>query len=299
MYQRLIVFLCLMLFAFNSLHAQDSISKANLAQQSLVNAPFQKIDSIQIQLAYFQTKSGLTDFNYQSLAVKQIHFSDTNNYITRKGSKDWLSFLLIGIIILFAFVNTGHGKIVLSIFQAYWSNRLISQFNRDDNFFKLRTSAFFLLIFLFVLSLLIFNASPFYATAIKFKGIALYARIFFLVTSYYLLKYLLLKMAASLFAIKKIIAAHLSIMAISNFVYVMAILPILLFYQFLPKAAHQNLIYLMIFLWVLNAIYKYLRSGAYVSSNFRFPKFYLFIYLCSLELMPLLFIYKIIMGFRN
>ena len=136
----------------------------------------------------------------------------------------------------------------------------------------LRLILFFLLIFLFVLSLLIFNASPFYATAIKFKGIALYARIFFLVTSYYLLKYLLLKMAASLFEIKKIIAAHLSIMAISNFVYVMAILPILLFYQFLPKAAHQNLIYLMIFLWVLNAIYKYLRSGAYVSSNFRFPK---------------------------
>ena len=298
MYQRLIVFLCLMLFVFYTLHAQDSISKANLAQQALVNAPFQKIDSVQIQLVYFQTKPGLTDFNFQSLAIKQIRFSDTNNYITRKGSKDWLSFLLIGIIILFAFVNTGHGKIILSLFQAYWSNRLIAQFNRDDNFFKLRTSAFFLLIFLFVMSLFLYNASPFYAATIKFKGIALYSRIFFLVTAYYLIKYLLLKAAANLFVINKIIAAHLSIMAISNFVYVMAILPILLFYQFLPEAAHQHLILLMIFLWVLNAIYKYLRSGAYVSSNFRFPKFYLFIYLCTLELMPLLLIYKIIMGFR-
>ena len=95
MYQRLTFFLCLMLFVLNTLYAQDSISKANLAQQPLVNAPFQKIDPNQIQLAYFQTKSGLTDFNYQSLAIKQIHFSDTNNYITRKGSKDWLSFLLI------------------------------------------------------------------------------------------------------------------------------------------------------------------------------------------------------------
>ena len=298
MYQRLIVFLCLMLFVFDTLHAQDSISKDNLAQQALVNAPFQKIDSVQIQLVYFQTKPGLTDFNFQSLAIKQIRFSDTNNYITRKGSKDWLSFLLIGIIILFAFVNTGHGKIILSLFQAYWSNRLIAQFNRDDNFFKLRTSAFFLLIFLFVMSLFLYNASPFYAATIKFKGITLYSRIFFLVTAYYLIKYLLLKAAANLFAINKIIAAHLSIMAISNFVYVMAILPILLFYQFLPEAAHQHLILLMIFLWVLNAIYKYLRSGAYVSSNFRFPKFYLFIYLCTLELMPLLLIYKIIMGFR-
>jgi len=298
MYQRLIVFLSLMLFAFNSLHAQDSIRKANLAQQPLVNAPFQKIDSLQIQLVYFQTKPGLIDFNYQSLAIKQIHFADTNNYIARKGSKDWLSFLLIGIIILFAFVNTGHGKIIISLFQAYWSNRLISQFNRDDNFFKLRTSAFFLLIFLSVLSLLIFNASHFYLPTIKFNGIALYSRIFFLVTSYYLFKYLLLKAAANLFTIKKIIAAHLSIMAISNFVYVMAILPILLFYQFLPETVHQHLIFLMIFLWVLNAVYKYFRSGAYVSSNFRFPKFYLFIYLCTLELMPILLIYKIIMGFR-
>jgi hypothetical protein len=298
MYQRLIVFLCLMLFVFDTLYAQDSINKASVAEHSFINAPFQKFDTIQIQLAYFQTKPGLTDFNYQSVAIKQIHFSDTNNYITRKGSKDWLSFLLIGIVMLFAFVNTGHGKIIVSLFQAYWSNRLISQFNRDDNFFKLRTSVFFLLIFLFVLSLLIFNASPFYAPTIKFKGIALYIRIFFLVTSYYLLKYLLLKAAANLFAIKKIIAAHLSIMAISNFVYVVAILPILLFYQFLPEIAHQQLILLMIFLWVLNAIYKYLRSGAYVSSNFRFPKFYLFIYLCTLELMPLLLIYKIIMGFR-
>ena len=69
MYQRLIVFLCLMLFVATTLHAQDSMSKANLAQQPLVNAPFQKFDNIQIQLAYFQTKPGLTDFNYQSLAL--------------------------------------------------------------------------------------------------------------------------------------------------------------------------------------------------------------------------------------
>ena len=57
MYQRLIVFLCLMLFAFNSLHAQDSISKANLAQKPLANAPFQKIDSIQNQLDSHQDEN--------------------------------------------------------------------------------------------------------------------------------------------------------------------------------------------------------------------------------------------------
>ncbi len=297
MFQKTITLICF-IFLLNSanIYAQDSAVASNIEMHGCDSSPFQKANSLQIQEKYFNQKTGISDYRfYANEYVKSVK-KDQNKYISRRVSKDWLSILLVGIIILLAYLNTGHGKVILALFQAYWSNRMVSQFAREDNFFKIRTATLFLLIYLFVISLLIYNSIPFLAPVFSYKGFALYGRIFILVTGYYLLKYILMKFSAYLFAIPKLIAAYLSIIAISNFVYVLVILPILLFYQFLPEESHQNLIYLLLFLWVFNAIYKYFRSGAYVSSNFRFPKFYLFIYLCTLELMPLLVIYKILIG---
>jgi hypothetical protein len=297
MLQKTITLICF-LFLLNSAnnYAQDSTIASNIEKHNCDSAPFQKANDLQLKQQFFKHKAGLTDYSFHANEYVKSVKKDQNKYISRKVSKDWLSVLLVGIIILLAYLNTGHGKVILALFQAYWSNRMVAQFAREDNFFKLRTATLFLLIYLFVISLLIYNSIPVLAPVFIFKGFALYGRIFILVTGYYLLKYILMKFSAYLFAIPKLIAAYLSIMAISNFVYVLVILPILLFYQFLPVESHQILIYLLLFLWVFNAIYKYFRSGAYVSSNFRFPKFYLFIYLCTLELMPLLVIYKILIG---
>lgn len=275
-------------------NAQDSTIASTATVHLCDSAPFQKVNTQQLQQQHLKQMIGLSDYSFQAKEYVKSVKADQNKYINRKVSKDWLSFLLVGIIVLLAYLNAGHGKVILALFQAYWSNRMVAKFAREDSFFNLKIAIIFLLIFLFVISLLIYNAIPFLAPVFIYKGFALYGRIFLLVAGYYSLKFILMKFSAYLFAIPKLIAAYLSIMAISNFVYVLVILPILLFYQFLPIESHQNLIYLLIFLWVFNAIYKYLRSGAYVSSNFRFPKFYLFIYLCTLELMPLLVIYKIL-----
>ncbi|MFN5705738.1 MAG: DUF4271 domain-containing protein [bacterium] len=45
--------------------------------------------------------------------------------------------------------------------------------------------------------------------------------------------------------------------------------------------------------FTFNTVYKYLRTGSFLKNNFQFPIFYLFLYLCAFEIMPLLIIYKV------
>ncbi len=235
------------------------------------------------------------DYSYLSqYALKNnSNLKASNNYKLRKPKENWISFLIITLLTYLTIIRVQYAKNIPVLFQAYWNDRVIGQFTRDDNFFKIRTAALFFLLFCAIFALLLYNVLNYFENNLLNVGLTAYYRIFLIVNSYYLGKYLLMKLSGYLFSIQKVISGYLAIISVSNLVYTMIIIPILLFYQYLPVTVQAYLIYVLIFLWVFNTFYKYLRSGSFVVSNFQFPKFYLFLYLCSLEIMPLLVIYKL------
>jgi hypothetical protein len=128
---------------------------------------------------------------------------------------------------------------------------------------------------------------------ITYKGMEEYVIICLFTGTFYLLKFLLMKISGFIFSIQKLISGYLSILSISNFVYAIIVMPMLIFYQFITSSYQPYLLGLILILFCFNTIYKYLRTGSFILNNFQFPKFYLFLYLCTLEIMPLLIIYKV------
>ena len=211
----------------------------------------------------------------------------------RKTEGHWMIFTLLSIILLYTIIINIYDKTLVVVFQAYWNDRAINQFNRDDNFLKLRNTLLYFILFTTVYGLLLKFIFNFFEVDITYKGVEEYMIICLFTGIFYLAKFLLMKISGFIFSIQKLISGYLSILSISNFVYAIIAMPMLIFYQFITSSYQPYLLGLILILFCFNTIYKYLRTGGFILNNFQFPKFYLFLYLCTLEIMPLLIIYKV------
>lgn len=234
-------------------------------------------------------------FNFMDSTIKL----DTRKYVNRnliklrKTDNHWIIFIFLFIILLYTIIRNVYDKTLAVIFQAYWNDRAIGQFTRDDNFLKLRNTLLYFVLFTTVYGLLLKYIFNYFNITFQYKGLDEYLIICAFTGAFYLSKFILMKLSGFVFSIQKLISGYLSVLSISNFVYSIIIIPFLLFYQFVSSLFQPYLLGLMLILFCFNTIYKYLRTGSFIINNFQFPKFYLFLYLCTLELMPLLIIYKV------
>ncbi len=237
-------------------------------------------------------------FNYSDSTIKL----DTRKYVNRNAIKlrkspdQWIVFVFLIIVLLYVLIKNIYNKTLSIIFQAYWNDRAISQFTRDDNFFKLRNTLLYFVLFAMVYGLLIKYMLDTFGVEIKTKDSDEYLFITAAAVLFYIAKFILMKFAGYVFSIQKLMSGYLSIISISNFIYSIFIIPFLILYYYLPNEYEGLVFYLILILFCFNTIYKYLRTGSFILNNFQFPKFYLFLYLCSLEIMPLLIIYKVFLA---
>ena len=234
-------------------------------------------------------------FNFMDSTIKL----DTRKYVNRnlikirKTDNHWIIFIFLFIVLLYTIIRNVYDKTLTVIFQAYWNDRAIGQFTRDDNFLKLRNTLLYFILFTSVYGLLLKYIFNYFNINFQYKELDEYLVICAFTGIFYLSKFILMKISGFVFSIQKLISGYLSILSISNFVYSIIIIPFLLFYPFVPNQFQPYLLGLTLILFCFNTIYKYLRTGSFIINNFQFPKFYLFLYLCTLELMPLLIIYKV------
>ncbi len=239
---------------------------------------------------YHMGSYNFTDSTQRPDARKYVN---RNLIKVRKTEGHWMIFTLLSIILLYTIIRNVYDKTLVVIFQAYWNDRAINQFTRDDNFLKLRNTLLYFILFTTVYGLLLKFIFNFFEVNITYKGIEEYMIICLFTGTFYLAKFLLMKISGFIFSIQKLISGYLSILSISNFVYAIIVMPMLIFYQFILSSYQPYLLGLILILFCFNTIYKYLRTGSFILNNFQFPKFYLFLYLCTLEIMPLLIIYKV------
>lgn len=237
-------------------------------------------------------------FNYADSTIKL----DTRKYVNRNAIKlrkspdQWIVFVFLVIVLLFVLIKNIYNKTLSIVFQAYWNDRAISQFTRDDNFFKLRNTLLYFVLFAMVYGLLIKYMLNNFGVEIKTDDSEEYLFVTVGAVLFYIAKFILMKFAGYIFSIQKLMSGYLSIISISNFIYAIFIIPFLILYYYLPNEYEGLVFYLILILFCFNTIYKYLRTGSFILNNFQFPKFYLFLYLCSLEIMPLLIIYKVFLA---
>lgn len=216
-----------------------------------------------------------------------------NVIVLRPAKPSWPAYVGVSLLLIFSVFRIRYSKNLDEIFKSYFNNRYLGFFIRDDSFFRLRSSFLMLLFFIIVASLFIYQIVNLYHWEIYNPKNGIFP-ILLVVFIFYIVKYQILRVISYVFSLEKIMLSYSTILSVSNIFFAMISFPFLIVVPYLQNDIAIMVMYFLITLWIANLGYKYIRTAMYLIFNFRFYIFYLFVYLCTLEIAPLLFILKLV-----
>jgi hypothetical protein len=213
-----------------------------------------------------------------------------------RDTPDWLFFILLLIIALLTWLKVFYRKNVLQIFEAFFSNVVANQIVGDENILVQRASVLLTITFNLAAALLLYLLSEIYDWPVPYAGSGFSKFIIFalVISCAYTLKFIILKLAGFLFRIEKAIATYIfNIFIINNVLGILLIL-LVIGIAYLPTATTSYLIPAAAMFVCFAYLYRFLRGPVIGFSYNSYSNLYLFLYLCALEIAPLLIIIKLI-----
>jgi len=270
---------------------QDSVSSENKAISDsipYINSP--EIKSIDDGLQYLQpisyTEMLLPDTAMRKEAVLPIH--KVNSFNT-----DWLTILMFVALALLASVRFTFANYISSLFQSVVNYSTSSRMFRERNY-SILSGAFRLdVLYYIIFSVFILQILDFFSVGPQRPGILQYGKIIGLVILYFILKKFIYKLLGIIF--KGIPETSEFIFNIDNFNRVTGIIliPIVALLAFYPY--EYMFVIVIAGITAVFGLYLFLLGrGVSILLRKQFSILYLFLYLCTLEFLPLLLIFKVV-----
>ncbi|MFN5706012.1 MAG: DUF4271 domain-containing protein, partial [bacterium] len=171
-------------------------------------------------------------YNWNEPRVIKVDSKHFDKIKIRKQPSIWIFYILLAIVIYFTFIKNLFNKSLPVIFQAYWNDRSINQFTRDDNFFKSRNSIYYFVLFSMVYATIAYFIIDYFGYSMPSKGLDLYYLIITVLTIFYTAKYLLMKLIGYIFSVQRLISGYLAIISVSNLVFSVLSIPFLIFFNY-------------------------------------------------------------------
>jgi len=206
----------------------------------------------------------------------------------------WIHGFIIICFLLFAIAQYSYFKRMQQIFKAFFANRLFNQLSRDGGLFRERVSLFLFGSFLLSFSIFIFKIYDFYfdIPVTGFISFIIFLKILIVVILFYLLKMGLFNLSGFIFKSPKETSDYILTIYIFGQVTGILLLPVIVLVTYLQSEAN---IYFGLALLSIFYLYRLFRGIAIITSNIKISVYYLFLYLCALEILPLFILAKILM----
>ncbi len=228
----------------------------------------------------------ITETTQNSLMVLPIR--EINRY-----NKDWLTIALLLAVVLLATVRVGYAKYIGSLFQSVINYSTSFRMFRERNYSILHGASRLEALYYVVFSVFIFQLLIFLSLESGSAGLILYGKTLGFVILYFMLKKFIYKLLGTIF--NGVQEASEFIFNINNFNRVTGIIlfPIVALLAFYP---YGNIVFIVILgVLAVGGLYLFLlQRGMLILLKKQFSIFYLFLYLCILEFLPLLLIYKVV-----
>lgn len=266
-------------------HAQDSLQMLWLKAPS-PERPNQFLDSLKD--AYTVNSSDLTQWRVKfgtpegSLTVSQL-----------KAQREVWVIIVIGVLILlFAILRINYSYHLEAMLHAIYSSTVLTQINKAEKFYNRWAFVFLYVLFGFVYGMFFFLGARSYFTAGIGYSPLLYIAISLGVLIYLSVKVFVVKLLGFIFENPLLSKEYNSILFLSYFNAAIFIFPVILAFAFLPNTEINWLFELIFFVVFTFFSLQLLRACYYALMTYKFSKFYLFLYFCTLEIGPLLIVVK-------
>jgi hypothetical protein len=280
-----------------SMQVLDSVILATAARKKFVedSLAFQYIKYPDSTINREVAQQYLHEHLYQGKGFLDIPFkskSTLRNGHTRQTRDQWIIIIIIGLVVYAALLNIIFNKNIKNVFLSFYSKRALVQAGKDDA--QINFWAFIGLFLLFGLTfgLFLYQLASYKSIYYSVSGFRLFTSFVLVILLLFAMKFLVLKFVGFIFDIQKLVTEYVSILYLTYFNIAFVFLPVTVCFSLLAAQFIPILLAIAIVLIVIIFTWLYLRSSVNIISNFRFHKFYLFIYLCALEICPILILIK-------
>jgi hypothetical protein len=204
----------------------------------------------------------------------------------------WVLAVILVLVFFFAILKNAFSKELASIVEAFYNNRALSHINKEDNLFSSWPFLFLYLLFGLTMGMFLYLSGKYFQLEYDYSGFEWFLILSGLVIGLFTLKILVLKILGFFLGIQPLVKEYVSILYLSYFNAALIFLPVIIAYSLTPSRYAGFYTYLAIVLIVGIFGIQFLRAGTNALSNHRFSKFYLFIYLCALEICPVIILIK-------
>jgi hypothetical protein len=240
----------------------------------------------------FAQDSGVISELQPKAFINQLSTSKFENHSIKHKNTDWLSGIFIFTAILIAIANFIFRKRLLYLFKAFLARNYSNQLMREGNIFKDQISL--LLFVVYILSipgfylLAVLKLFPLTNYTINTEG---YISSLVVVISLWGFKVLFTKSMSVLFNTGKASHEILTQIFIFNLISGIILLPCLVIFHY---SEITFFLYFNIGIWVIIQIHRFIRLAIVGFSYSIFSILHLFLYLCTLEIIPVILLIKLL-----
>jgi hypothetical protein len=205
----------------------------------------------------------------------------------------WTSILIMSCFLLFALAQYGYSKRMQQIFKAFFTKRFFIQFSRDSGIFTERVSLFLFSSYILALSLFVFNLYKYYFSIPPFALLSslIYIKVFSIVILFYLIKMVLLNIGRYIFKANNETSDYVLILYLFGQVTGVCLLPVIILTTYFDN---KIILYSGFIIILILFLVRLFRSAIISLAKSKVSIYYIFLYLCTLEILPLVLLVKIL-----
>ena len=204
----------------------------------------------------------------------------------------WIIVIIIALLLYTAILNIGLNKDIGYVIQSFYSKRILSQAGKEEGFVSSWAFLGLFLLFCLTFALFLYQLAAYKGVYYIVGGSSLFISFTVIIMVLFALKFLVLKFLGFVFNINRLVSEYLNILHLTYFNIAFIFLPVVICFSLLGSLYIPALLMVTLIIIVIIFIWQYLRSSVNIISTFRFHKFYLFTYLCALEICPVLILIK-------
>ncbi|HNW97050.1 MAG TPA: DUF4271 domain-containing protein [Bacteroidales bacterium] len=272
----------------NFIQMQDEVPAGVFGIKSDTAFEKQKIVQVKIEMP---KRSGKSIFTSHQLIPSS--FEVKKKEMTNPG---WIAPLILFCFMLFAIAHYGWYKRMLQIFKAFFAGRLFVQLAREGGVYNERVTLLLFSSFIMGISIFLFQIANFYIGIpySNWDSFVIFIQILLGVTLFYIIKMLLFRFSGYVFrSVKENSDYNLTIFVFGQIAGV-AMLPIVLLVTYFRS---EWVIIMGLIIFALLYIYRFYRGINAISSTSKVSSYYIFLYFCTLEILPFIIILKEITKF--
>jgi hypothetical protein len=227
----------------------------------------------------------------------QLKTQDIRPVLFKKYQPDWILGLFLLCFVLLAWAQVFYRRRLRQILMATYSKRFLSQLVRDGDLFSERISLATGFIYFIIISLFLFQLYE--LVLVKdagrlHQGFPLFALISIFVLGFWMLKIGLIRFLSFIFRTRQTSREYILNILIFNILTGIFLLPLMVFAVYLKSVIF---LWICMILFVLFFFFRFVRGFLIGISITKFSYLFLFVYLCSLEILPLVVLLKVVLKY--